>query len=116
MNEMNSLIGSVFQNSRLLFFTDDTTSDFVFPMENYGWSKVIMEKRLNQLTEKFGLVKLLDKNISILSSGEWQMIALALTLIINQNVVLFDEPTENLDYGRWSLVGLSNGLKLMEWM
>ena len=105
MHELNSDIGSVFQNPRSQFFTDNTTSELVFPMENYGWSKSEMEKKLNQLTEEFGLENLLDKNIFILSSGERQMIALASALTMNQNVVLFDEPSANLDYGNAMKLG-----------
>ena len=105
MHELNSDIGSVFQNPRSQFFTDNTTSELVFPMENYGWSKSQMEKKLAQLTEEFGLENLLDKNIFILSSGERQMIALASALTMNQNVVLFDEPSANLDYGNAMKLG-----------
>ena len=39
-----------------------------------------------------------------------QMIALASALIMNQNIVLFDESSPNLDYGKaMKLGGLSNG-------
>ena len=105
MHELNSDIGSVFQNPRSQFFTDNTTSELVFPMENYGWSKATMEKKLAQLTEEFGLENLLNKNIFVLSSGERQMIALASALTMNQNIVLFDEPSANLDYGNAMKLG-----------
>ncbi|BDC92804.1 ABC transporter ATP-binding protein [Treponema bryantii] len=105
MHELNSDIGSVFQNPRSQFFTDNTTSELVFPMENYGWTKATMEKKLAQLTEEFGLKNLLDKNIFILSSGERQMIALASALTMNQKIVLFDEPSANLDYGNAMKLG-----------
>ena len=38
MHELNRDIGSVFQNPRSQFFTDNTTAELVFPMENYGLS------------------------------------------------------------------------------
>lgn len=99
MHELNKEIGSVFQNPRSQFFTDNTTSELVFPMENYGWSKSEMQEKLSELVKTFCLEKLLDKNIFILSSGERQLVALASALTMNQNVVLFDEPSANLDYG-----------------
>ena len=69
-NELNIHIGSsVFHNLCSQFFTDDTISELVFPMENYGWSKAIMEKKLTHLTEEFGLENLLDKNISFFRTG-----------------------------------------------
>ena len=105
MHELNSEIGSVFQNPRSQFFTDNTTSELVFPMENYGYSKPQMQQKLSELVKTFGLEKLIDKNIFLLSSGERQMVALASALTMDQQVVLFDEPSANLDYGNAMKLG-----------
>ena len=105
MHELNSEIGSVFQNPRSQFFTDNTTSELVFPMENYGYSKAQMQQKLSELVKTFGLEKLIDKNIFLLSSGERQMVALASALTMDQQVVLFDEPSANLDYGNAMKLG-----------
>jgi energy-coupling factor transport system ATP-binding protein len=105
MHELNSEIGSVFQNPRSQFFTDNTTSELVFPMENYGYSKAQMQQKLSELVKTFGLEKLIDKNIFLLSSGERQMVALASSLTMDQQVVLFDEPSANLDYGNATKLG-----------
>lgn len=105
MHELNKEIGSVFQNPRSQFFTDNTTSELVFPMENYGYSKAMMQQKLSDLVRTFGLEKLMDKNIFLLSSGERQMVALASALTMDQQVVLFDEPSANLDYGNAMKLG-----------
>lgn len=105
MHELNCEIGSVFQNPRSQFFTENTTSELVFPMENYGWSKEAMEEKLAELVESFGLEDLMNKNIFILSSGERQLVALASALTMNQHYVLFDEPSANLDYGNAMKLG-----------
>ncbi len=105
MHELNHEIGSVFQNPRSQFFTDNTTSELVFPMENYGYSKEQMQQKLSDLVKTFGLEKLMDKNIFLLSSGERQMVALASALTMDQQVVLFDEPSANLDYGNAMKLG-----------
>ena len=105
MHELNREIGSVFQNPRSQFFTDNTTSELVFPMENYGYSKEQMQQKLKALEKTFGLEKLMDKNIFLLSSGERQMVALASALTMDQQVVLFDEPSANLDYGNAMKLG-----------
>ena len=106
MHELNKKIGSVFQNPRSQFFTDNTTAELVFPMENYGFSKEEMNKRLDELTEAFGLKDLLDRNIHTLSSGERQMVALASSVTMHQKVLLFDEPSANLDYGNAMRLGV----------
>ncbi|MBR6156997.1 MAG: ATP-binding cassette domain-containing protein [Lachnospiraceae bacterium] len=105
MHELNREIGSVFQNPRSQFFTDNTTAELVFPMENYGYSKEEMDRHLQKLTEDFSLQGLLDRSVYELSSGERQMVALASSLTMDQKVLLFDEPSANLDYGNAMKLG-----------
>ncbi|MBR4183018.1 MAG: ABC transporter ATP-binding protein [Lachnospiraceae bacterium] len=105
MHELNRDIGSVFQNPRSQFFTDNTTAELVFPMENYGFSKEEMDRHLKKLTEDFKLHDLLNRSVYSLSSGERQMVALASSLTMDQKVLLFDEPSANLDYGNAMKLG-----------
>ncbi len=112
MFELNEKIGSVFQNPRSQFFTTNSTAELVFPMENYGYTKKLMDERLEALTEKFGLHPLLNRNIFEISSGERQLLALASAMALNQKVVIFDEPSANLDYGNAMKLGkIISGLK-----
>lgn len=99
MTERSMLIGNVFQNPRSQFFTTNTTAELVFAMENFGVSKPEMEMRLKALIKKYKLEHLLDRDIYELSSGERQMLALMSALIMNPRIVIFDEPSANLDYG-----------------
>ena len=105
MYRLNQMIGSVFQNPRSQFFTDNTTAELVFPMENYGFTKEEMQERLESLKKTFGLYELMDRNIFSLSSGERQLIALASAVTMKQKVLLFDEPSANLDYGNAMKLG-----------
>jgi len=105
MHELNNDVGSVFQNPRSQFFTENTTAELVFPMENYGYTKEEMGKRLEELVREFSLEKLLDRSIYTLSSGERQMVALASSLTMDQKLLLFDEPSANLDYGNAMKLG-----------
>lgn len=105
MHELNREMGSVFQNPRSQFFTENTTAELVFPMENYGFSKAEMEQSLSRLKKEFMLDELLDRNIFTLSSGERQVVALASSLTMGQKVLLFDEPSANLDYGNAMRLG-----------
>ena len=99
MFDLNREIGSVFQNPRTQFFTDHTTSELVFPMENYGFSRKEMDGRVEKLKKAFHLDHILNRRIYTLSSGERQMLALACARTLGQKVLLFDEPSANLDYG-----------------
>ncbi len=98
ISDINLHIGSVFQNPRSQFFTTNTTSELVFAMENYGYKKEIMHKKLEEIVSFFGIDNLLDKDIFSLSSGEKQLLALASSITLNQKILLFDEPSANLDY------------------
>ncbi|MDO4779234.1 MAG: ABC transporter ATP-binding protein [Tissierellia bacterium] len=97
--ERSLILGNVFQNPRSQFFTTNTTSELVFEMENYGFSYEEMEKRLGKIVEEFNLQKLLNREIFNISSGERQLLALTTALIMDPEVIIFDEPSANLDYG-----------------
>lgn len=97
--ERSRFIGNVFQNPRSQFFTNNSTTELVFTMENYGFSKEEMEKRISDLVSTYDIEYLLDRAIHELSSGERQFLALLTVVIMNPEVVVFDEPSANLDYG-----------------
>lgn len=97
--ERSLILGNVFQNPRSQFFTSNTTAELVFAMENYGFSYEDMISRLETISDKFNIKKLLNRDIYCLSSGERQFLALLTALITNPSVVVFDEPSANLDYG-----------------
>lgn len=95
----NKNMANVFQNPRSQFFTNDSTAELVFEMENLGFSKEKMQKKLEEIVEKYDIKYLLNRDIQTLSSGERQFLALISAIIINPDYVLFDEPSSNLDYG-----------------
>lgn len=97
--ERNIYIGNVLQNPRSQFFTTNTTSELVFEMENYGISPTEMRRKLAEVTEEYEIEYLLDREILNISSGERQLLALVSSLIMEPDVVIFDEPSANLDYG-----------------
>jgi len=105
MYDLNKNIGSVFQNPRSQFFTENSTAELVFPMENYGTGKEEMGRKRDELKKDFNLGKVMGRDIFTLSSGERQMLALASSLTMNQKVLIFDEPSANLDYGNAMRLG-----------
>ncbi|EFM39643.1 ABC transporter, ATP-binding protein [[Eubacterium] yurii subsp. margaretiae ATCC 43715] len=112
IEERSKIIGNVFQNPRSQFFTTNSTAELVFAMENFGISKEEMEKRLSEIVDKFDLENLMNRNIFKLSSGERQLLALASALIMDPSVIIFDEPSANLDYG--NAMRLKNQLKKLK--
>ncbi|MEM3374812.1 MAG: ribosome biogenesis/translation initiation ATPase RLI [Candidatus Woesearchaeota archaeon] len=53
--------------------------------------------RLEEITKLFELEKILDRDISVISGGELQRVAIAATFLKKANLYIFDEPTSYLD-------------------
>lgn len=99
VTDRSLILGNVFQNPRSQFFTTDTTAELVFALENYGVDREEIKRRLDSIIEEYDVAYLKDKNLFEISSGERQLIALLTVLIMDPKVVIFDEPSANLDYG-----------------
>ncbi len=104
-HERGRCLAVVFQNPRSQFFTDNTTSELVFAMENYGLPREEMVERLEALEAEFAIGDLLDRDIFALSSGERQLLALMTALMLEPDILVFDEPSANLDYGNAMRMG-----------
>ncbi|MEM2915751.1 MAG: ribosome biogenesis/translation initiation ATPase RLI [Candidatus Woesearchaeota archaeon] len=59
--------------------------------------KVNETKKLAEIAEALDIAHLLDNDISIVSGGEMQRIAIAATVLKKANLYVFDEPTSYLD-------------------
>ncbi|MCC9888938.1 ATP-binding cassette domain-containing protein, partial [Streptococcus agalactiae] len=97
VRELISAVSSVYQNPKTQFFTDNSTSELLFPLENLGYRIDDMEKILNKVVEALDIEHLLNRNVLELSGGEKQILSLASTMMMNSDVIVLDEPTSNLD-------------------
>ena len=95
--EVSKKAATVFQNPKSQFFNLDTTSEILFFLENTGTPIDVMRERLGRIASFLHIEHLLDRNIFNLSGGEKQMIAIASALASDTDIILFDEPTSNLD-------------------
>jgi len=60
-------------------------------------SKVDEKGKLNYLKEKLQLTQILDRPLKVLSGGELQRVAIAMCLLKDSDVYIFDEPSSHLD-------------------
>ncbi len=90
-------VGSVFQNPRSQFFCVDTTSELAFGCENMGLPEAEILSRIDKVTAEMNIKSLMGQNIFELSGGEKQKIACGSVSALQPEIMVFDEPTSNLD-------------------
>lgn len=90
---------------RIAFLTNEIKLDpqfspkymFRFFGKLHGLSDAVINERMDELFNKFGIMNFKDKKIEELSTGMKQKAAIAVSLVHNPEVVIFDEPTNGLD-------------------
>lgn len=77
------------------FFTPNYLFDFFSKI--HGIDLEMMEARKKLLFAKFGIEKFKEVKIANLSTGMKQKISLAISLVHDPEIIIFDEPTNGLD-------------------
>jgi phospholipid/cholesterol/gamma-HCH transport system ATP-binding protein len=100
-NELNAIrlrIGFLFQNAAL-YDSMTVRQNLAFPLKRH--SKKLSSKEVQNVIietlESVGLAEAINKMPSELSGGMCKRIGLARTLILNPEIILYDEPTTGLD-------------------
>ncbi|EHI70860.1 ABC transporter, ATP-binding protein [Streptococcus ictaluri 707-05] len=90
-------VASVFQNPASQFFYREVKHEPVFPCENQGLDPKGILERLETLANDFQFQDLLEADMHTLSGGQKQRVAIATALMQGSPIMVFDEPTANLD-------------------
>jgi biotin transport system ATP-binding protein len=91
-------IGMVFQDADTQIVADTVFDEVAFGLENLKFKRDIINEKTVRVLEKLELIHLKDKNPSTLSGGEKRKLAIAGVLVMDPEIILFDEPFSNLDY------------------
>ena len=95
--EFNPDIGLVFQNPDDQLFCPTVRDDVAFGAENMGLSPKEVAERVETALALTGVSHLIDRVPHHLSGGEKCMVAIASVLAMQPQVMLYDEPSANLD-------------------
>jgi len=98
LSELRKQIGFLFQ-SGALYDSMTVKENLEFPLRRIrkGISKEEMDQKVHEALENVGLLDALNKMPSQLSGGMRKRIGLARTIIVDPQIMLYDEPTTGLD-------------------
>jgi cobalt/nickel transport system ATP-binding protein len=90
-------VGFIFQNSDAQVFSPTVREDVAFGALQLGWTRQMVEGRVDEVLSMLEIADLAERAPYQLSGGEKKRVAIAGVLVMNPEVLLFDEPTAALD-------------------
>ena len=90
-------VGMVWQDPDSQLVMERVEDDVAFGLENRGWPRDAMRRRVPEALDEMGLAGLERQPSRRLSGGQQQRLALAGALAPRPDVLVLDEPTANLD-------------------
>ena len=91
------IVGEVFQDIDSQMVASVVEDEVLFGMENFGVPKEEIGRRLEETLSLLGIADLRRRQISSLSGGQKQKVAIAAILAMQPEIILLDEPTGELD-------------------
>jgi cobalt/nickel transport system ATP-binding protein len=97
LKELRARVGLVFQDPDDQLFMPSIYEDLAFGPRNMGLDEEAVRGRVDETLDRLGIGFLRERSPLRLSGGEKRLAAIAATLTMNPEIVLFDEPTAFLD-------------------
>ena len=95
--EIADVVGLVQQNPENQFCTLTVADEIAFGLENRCLAPALIQERIAWALRVVRAEPLRDRPLATLSGGEKQKVAIASMLVAQPRVLIFDEPTSNLD-------------------
>lgn len=95
--EKAASIGYIMQNPETQMVSNKVWQELAFGLESLGLKNGEIRLRVAEMASFFGMNEWIEKQVWELSGGQKQMINLASILPMQPEVIIFDEPTSQLD-------------------
>ena len=90
-------IGFVLQSPENQIVTDKVWHELAFGLESLGCDTLTIRLRVAEMASFFGIQTWFYKNVTELSGGQKQLLALASVMALQPSLLILDEPTSQLD-------------------
>jgi len=90
-------VGFIFQNPQNQIILPIVRDDVAFGLKRLGLAKAETENRVKAVLARLGISHLEERRAHELSGGELQLAALAALLVTDPQILILDEPTNQLD-------------------
>lgn len=111
--DLRKKIGFIFQNPDDQLFMPTAYDDISFGLRNHGDDSLTIEEKTSKILAELNITHLRNSSPHKLSGGEKRSVALASVLVMQPQIMLFDEPTAFLDLKqRKQLIKMINELAL----
>ncbi len=97
-------VGFIFQNPQNQIILPIIRDDVAFGLKRLGIGKTETETRVKAVLARLGIAHLEERRAHELSGGELQLAALAALLVTEPQILILDEPTNQLDLKNRAIV------------
>ncbi|HTO32921.1 MAG TPA: energy-coupling factor ABC transporter ATP-binding protein [Pararhizobium sp.] len=101
--------GYIFQNPQNQLIMPIVADDIAFGLKNRGLPKDEIEARTQAVLLRFGITHLARRRVHELSGGETQLAAMASVVVTGPQILILDEPTNQLDLKNRQMVASTIG-------
>lgn len=115
LSELRKKTGIVFQDPDKQIFFSSVFDDVAFALRNLKFDEKEVMERVTVAMEKTGITALQNKPVHFLSYGQKKNVSIAGAVVMNHQMIFFDEPTAGLDYtSKENVKNILEGLAVKE--